>query len=145
MSCSKNSTIDYMVERMLIKPNMELYTPTPSKRLTEKIDKLTNLAKSKYGVDMGPLFFIKSRTISTGNQLLVGSAAITSKVRVEPNDVAFEAIDRSVRQQMNEREIELRQKKMEQEVTALEQEGNYIVSEGEVVIPTDLPRINIKC
>lgn len=125
---------------------MELYTTQPSKRLLDKIDKLTNLAKSKYNVDMGPLFTIRSRNVSTGNQLMIGSDAFTSKIRLEPNEAAFEAIDRSKKQEANEKEQELRNKARENEALALQEEGNYVISsEGDVIVPTNFPKINIKC
>lgn len=132
-----------MVEHMLVKPNMELYTPLPTVRLIDKIESLTNLAKSKYGVDMGPLFYIKSRDISIGNYNILGSNSIVTKIRLEPNDPAFEAIDRSKEQKESELEEQLRIARDEQ---ARQEEGNYIISdEGDIIIPPNLPKINLKC
>lgn len=128
---------------MLVKPNMELYTPLPTVRLIDKIESLTNLAKSKYGVDMGPLFYIKSRDISIGNYNILGSNSIITKIRLEPNDPAFEAIDRSKEQKESELEEQLRIARDEQ---ARQEEGNYIISdEGDIIIPPNLPKINLKC
>lgn len=132
-----------MVDHMLIKPNMELYTTLPTTRLLDKIESITNLAKTKYGVDMGPLFFIRSRDINVGSYAMLGQQSVTTKIRLEPNDPAFDAIDRSKEQE----EYKLRQElRIQRENEQREQEGNYIVSEeGDVVVPSNLPRINVKC
>lgn len=143
MSCSKDSTIRYMVDHMLVKPNMELYTPLPTTRLIDKIASITNLAKTKYGVDMGPLFHIRSRDITVGNYAILGHHSVTTKIRLEPNEPAFDAIDRSKEQEASKLREELRIKR---ETQLREEEGNYIISEeGDVVVPSNLPRINIKC
>lgn len=134
-----------MVDHMLIKPNMDLYTKIPSSRLINTIDKFTNLAKNKYGVDMGPLFYIKSRDISVGNYAVMGNSSLVTKIRVEPNDAAFAAIDVSKTQEENRLKEEMKAQRVIEEVSAIQEEGNYIVSEGEVIIPDNLPRINIKC
>jgi hypothetical protein len=152
MSCSKQSAVKYLVDKNLVKPNMELYTPLPTNRLSKTIDRLTSLAKTKYGVDMGSLFAVKFRDIEVGNYLTLGSAATVTRVRLEPNDAAFEAIDRSEAQEAfnEQRQIDnYRIQKMGQyvrEVEEIEREGNYIVNEdGEIVVPTSLPQINVRC
>ena len=152
MSCSKQSAIKYLINKQLIKPNMELYSPIPTKRLSDTIGKLTTLAKTKYGVDMGDLFRIRFRDIDVGNYLKIGSAATVTKARVEPNDAAFDAIDRSVTQEemRQQRELDERRFQKEREIIVsyeeIQKEGNYIVSdEGEIQVPTSLPKINVRC
>jgi len=131
---------------------MELYTPLPTKRLSDTIDRLTKLAKNTYHVDMGDLFTLKFREVSRGDYLVLGSSAVATKVRVEPNEPAFDAIDRSKAQS----EIALqRQKEQEHykqlgqvavEYDDIQKEGNFVVSEeGDVQVPTSLPKINIRC
>jgi len=146
MSCSKDSTLKYMIEHMLVKPNMELYTTLPSSRLIDTIATLTAKAKTKYGVDMGDLFRIRSRDISIGNYSTMGQSSIVTKIKIEPNDTAFEAIDRSKAQIENDLKEQSAQQIRKQEVENIQKEGNYIVSEeGDIVIPDNLPQINIKC
>jgi len=90
-----------LVSRNLVKPTMELYSQLPTKRLSDAIEYLTNLAKSKYKVDMGDLFRLRFRDIQVGDYLTLGSASVITKIRLEPNDAAFEAIDRSKAQENN--------------------------------------------
>lgn len=152
MSCSKDSTIKYLVDKKLIKPNMELYTQLPTARLSKTIDRLTGIAKSKYGVDMGPLFSLKFRDVEVGNYLILGSGATVTKVRVEANDPAFEAIDRSKAQEENKMEKELNDKRLAEmgkvrvEYEQIQKEGNYIINDdGDIAVPSSLPQINVRC
>ena len=152
MSCSKQSAIKYLIDKNLVKPNMELYSPIPSKRLSDTIDRLTKIAKSTYGVDMGDLFRVKFRDVQVGNYLILGQASTLTKARLEANDPAFEAIDRSKAQEIfrQDREIEEMRTKQEKQVQieyeSIQNEGNFIVSdEGEIQVPSSLPKINVRC
>ena len=75
----------------------------------------------------------------------MGNSSLVTKIRVEPNDAAFAAIDVSKTQEENRLKEEMKAQRVIEEVSAIQEEGNYIVSEGEVIIPDNLPRINIKC
>lgn len=145
MSCSKDSAVDYLKKKALIKDNMELYTKLPTARLIDTIDKLTDLAKSKYGVDMGPLFRIRTRDVSIGNYATMGNSSIVSKIRLEPNEEAFSAIDGSKMQENMKMERQFQQESRNREIAKIEEEGNYMVSEEGDVLPSVLPKINIKC
>lgn len=152
MSCSKDSTVKYLIDKKLVKPNMELYTPLPTERLSKTIDSLTKIAKDKYNVDMGKLFNIRFREVSRGNYLTLGSSSIVSKIRLEPNEAAFEAIDRSKAQEDNKLEKELNDKRYDvmgkhnTEFVKIQEEGNYIVNDdGDIVVPSSLPQINVRC
>lgn len=152
MSCSKNSAIKYLIHKNLVKPNMELYTVTPDKRLVSTIESLTKLASSKYNVNMGDLFRIRFRDIDKGNYLNLGSSITATKARLEPNDPAFEAIDVSVQQEYNKQEAELNNFRIQQEqkiknnYQEVENTGNIVTSDqGEVNSPKNLPKINIRC
>lgn len=152
MSCSKDKATKYLLDRQLVKPNMELYTSLPTNRLTTAIDKLTQLAKTKYQVDMGPLFSLKFRDIQVGDYLTMGRSSVVTKIRVEPNDAAFDAIDRSPSQEKIQQEERIRQLRREidaqvtREYIQIQEEGNFVVSEdGEVSVPSFLPKINIQC
>ena len=152
MSCSKDSTVKYLIDKKLVKPNMELYTPLPTERLSKTIDSLTKIDKDKYNVDMGKLFNIRFREVSRGNYLTLGSSSIVSKIRLEPNEAAFEAIDRSKAQEDNKLEKELNDKRYDvmgkhnTEFVKIQEEGNYIVNDdGDIVVPSSLPQINVRC
>ena len=152
MSCSKQSATKYLIDKNLVKPNMELYSPIPSKRLSDTIDRLTRIAKSTYGVDMGDLFRVKFRDVQVGNYITLGQASTITKARLEANDPAFEAIDRSKAQEIfrQDREIEemrtKQQRQIEAEYETIQNEGNFIVSdEGEIKVPSSLPQINVRC
>lgn len=152
MSCSKNKAVKYLIDKQLIKPNMELYGSLPTKRLSDTIDRLTSLAKKTYGVDMGDLFSLKFRDVSRGDYLVLGSSAIVTKVKVEPNDPAFDAIDRSKAQEeiaIQRRKEEDYYKKLGQvkvEYDNIQEEGNFVVTEeGDIQVPSSLPKINIRC
>jgi len=152
MSCSKDSAAKYLIDKNLVKPNMELYSPIPSDRLLDTIEYLTNLAKNKYKVDMGELFKIRHRDVQVGSYILLGNASTVTKARLEANDAAFDAIDLAKQQTdwVEQREIEERrtkeQKSVEIEYQQIQEEGNYIVSEdGEIQVPSYLPKINVRC
>ena len=152
MSCSKNNAIKYLIHKKLIKPNMELYSPIPTSRLSLTIEKLTNLAKTKYGVDMGDLFTIRFRNTSVGNYLTLGSLSVVTRAKVEANTAAFDAIDRSEVQEDMRQQRELEKRRYDQlgqvvvEYEKIQQEGNYIINDdGGIAIPTSLPQINVRC
>jgi hypothetical protein len=152
MSCSRQSATKYLIDKNLVKPNMELYSPIPSRRLSDTIERLTRLAKSTYGVDMGDLFKVKFRDVEVGSYILLGPASTVTKARLEANVAAFEAIDRSKAQETfrQDREVEemrtQQQKQVEAEYEAIQNEGNFIVSdEGEIQVPSSLPQINVRC
>jgi hypothetical protein len=153
MSCSKISATNYLIDKGLVKPNMELYDSTPTQRLVKTIDRLTKRAKTTYGVDMGDLFTIRFRNVDAGNYLNTGSAVPSSKARLEANMPAFEAIDRSPAQiilnqqrQLDERRLE-KQSQITVENEQINDEGDYIVNEDYSLFskPTSLPEINITC
>ena len=152
MGCAKESAVNYLVSKNLVKPNMELYSQLPSKRLSDAIEYLTNLAKSKYKVDMGDLFRLKFREVQVGDYLTLGSSSVVTKIRLEPNDAAFDAIDRSkametmeMYKKLNEHNNQ-RDRNVEAEYINIQQEGNYIVnSEGDISVPAYLPKINVRC
>ena len=152
MSCAKESAVNYLVSRNLVKPTMELYSQLPTKRLSDAIDYLTNLAKSKYKVDMGDLFRLRFRDVQVGNYLTLGSASVVTKIRLETNDAAFEAIDRSktmetmeMYKKLNEQNAK-RDRKIEAEYINIQEEGNYILnSNGDISVPANLPKINVRC
>lgn len=149
MSCSKTSTINYLVSKNLVKPNLELYTPLPTQRLLSTIERLTNTAKTKYGVDLGDLFRIRFRNIDVGNYVNMGSSSTVTRIKLEPNDAAFEAIDRSDAQEYLRQQREQDKKRFSQytiEYSNIQEEGNFIMNEdGEISVPTSLPKINVRC
>lgn len=152
MSCSRKNAVKYLIDKKLVKPNMDIYTALPSERLVDTIDRLTQRAKSVYGVDMGPLFQIKFRDVTIGNYTILGSNSVVTKVRVEPNDAAFEAIDRSKAQEEigNQRRLDEYRKDQEGKVVVeydtIQREGNYIINDdGDIMVPTSLPQINVRC
>lgn len=152
MSCSKQSTINYLVNKKLVKPNLELYSPVITKRLSDTIDTLTKLAKTKYDVDMGPLFTVRYVDVNVGNYLILGASSVVVKSRLVPNDEAFEAIDRSPTVEENKlrREVEEHRMKKLAEITRdyenIQREGNFVLSEdGNIEVPTSMPKINITC
>lgn len=149
MSCSKDKAVKYLIDKMLVKPNLELYSPLPTSRLSKTIDKLTKIAKDTYKVDMGPLFTLKFRELNIDDYLVAGPAATVTRVKLEPNEAAFEAVDRSKAQEeiKNQREVEkARNRVVQRDYEAIQQEGNFIVSDdGEIQVPNNLPKINIRC
>lgn len=152
MGCSKDAATNYLKTRGLVKENMEITTALPTERLTKAIDYLTNLAKTKYDVNMGDLFAIKFREIEVGNYLTMGRQSVVTKVRLEPNEPAFDAVDRSPKKEAmhKQAEIDAYRQQLIGQVTAeyneIQKEGNFVVTEdGEVKVPNDLPQINIQC
>lgn len=148
MSCSKTSAVNYMISKKLVKRNMELYTPLPTLRLSKTIDRLTSLAKTTYGVDMGPLFSLRYRDLEVGNYLTLGSAAVETRILLIPNDSAFEAIDRSPAQERLNRQRQLDERRYNKlgEVTTEYITGETIAdSDGSIPSPTSLPTINVLC
>ena len=151
MSCSQENTNKYLISKNLVKPSLELYTELPSRRLLQTIDSLTSRAKSKYGVDNGPLYQIKYRNIEIGNYLTLGSGSTVTKSRLEPNEGAFEAIDKSDTQRVMSEDYQREQLRMEkqreiiEEQQSIQKEGSYVVSDGEIQVPKDFPQITIKC
>lgn len=115
------------------------------------LDKLTQSAKTKYGVDLGGLYQIKYRNIEVGSYLTMGSSSAEVRSRLEANEAAFEAIDKSETQKVIDVKNELEQKRMQferqvaNEATQIASEGNYVVSEGQIQVPKDFPQIAIKC
>lgn len=151
MSCSKQTTVNYLINKQLVKPNMELYTQFPTERLSNTIDTLTKRAKSVYGVDMGPLFTLQFRDVEKGNYLTQGSLAIVTKTRLRPNDEAFEAIDRSEAQARFKQNREIDEYRNQQmgkitiENERVRSGNNIIMDDGAIPSPTSLPQINIQC
>lgn len=148
MSCSKDSALKDMMRKGIIETNLSV-SDSSSSRLFDYINFVTNIAKNKYKVDMGPLFLIRSKTVGQG---LTGEVLLR---KVEPNEAAFAAIDMSAMMQTMaiEKEIaDARQQAFRQqakEYQDLKTEGNYDVVEGEVVAAVfnskGLPQINIRC
>ena len=151
MSCSKDKAVKYLIDKKLIKPNMELYSQLPTKRLTDTIDRLTKHAKATYGVDMGDLFKLRFRDVNL-DYLITGAAGAVTKIKVEPNEAAFDAIDRSPAQkeiaQQREKEVNYFDNvgQVRREYEEIQREGNFVVSEdGEIQVPASLPKINVRC
>jgi len=148
MSCSKDSTVADMMKKGIVGGDMKI-EGVPSTKTFDYIDSVTNLAKTKYSVDMGSLFQVKFKEIPKG---LTGSRSYAYLI---PNEEAFEAIDRSKAMQKMEyqKELQAEQKKALQnqrrEYENLQAEGNYTVQDGEVVPAVfntgNLPKINITC
>ncbi len=141
-----------MLGKGLINPNMEILTKTPDLRLSKYIDKITNLAKNKYKVNMGPLFSIKYglRKIIPGEKP-IGNTTLTTKIVLIPNEEAFIAIDKSKQKQIQDAENELNRQRYKvlkdqlKEIENIQKEGNYEIDEEGNVVPLNLPKINIKC
>lgn len=152
MSCAKESAVNYLISKNLVKPNMELYSQLPTKKLSDTIEYLTNLAKTKYKVDMGDLFRLRFRDVQVGDYRILGSSSVLTKIKLEPNDAAFDAIDRSKAMEIMEMYKRLneynqqKERQVQAEYINIQEEGNYIVnSEGDISVPTSLPKINVRC
>lgn len=144
----------------MVRKNLATFTlrlpGEPNTRLYDYINRITKLAKNKYNVDMGPLFTIRTREVFTdspGQRMLVDP--IRGYNRLEPNEPAFEAIDRSTAMEVEQLKDkantqlldDMRREGKEWEDRQIE--GNYEVVDGEVVPITfnvgSLPQINIQC
>lgn len=129
---------------------MELYTKLPTKRLSQTIDRLTDLARDKYGVDMGDLFYVKFRDVNLGNYIELGASSTITKVSLTPNEEAFEAIDKSTAQDYAKIQRNMEEKRKQDEITReyqkIQNEGNFVLGEdGEISVPTNFPQINVQC
>lgn len=107
------------------------------KEINTYVNNLTKVAKNKYKVDMGPLFTFRKD----------GSA-----IRLEPNQPAFEAIERS-------RELELEQIKVNvadkistldknsvtEDIGSIETSSPVKAESGTSIVPKGLPSIKLTC
>lgn len=141
MNCSsKDVMIQNMERRGLIEGDLDLKGKPMSSRLYDYVSEMTRLAKSKYGVDMGPLFKMDSR---------VSDFSGKAKVKLVPNDPAFEAIDMSKTMEQNRVDTQIAKNNYNDVVKdnkVREEEGNYHINEeGDVTVPSNLPKISVKC
>lgn len=137
-----------MIGKNLIDKDMEVPFSGMSKDLIKYINWITNLAKTKYKVNMGPLFSTRSGIrLAKEDERKIGASKFTVKVILVPNDSAFDAIDASKQAELNKIEAEVAKEKYrmlkesyDRQIEAQEQ----ITDEGDV-LPLFLPRINVQC
>lgn len=149
MSCSKDKAINHLISQGWIKPTLDLTTSFPNENMLKAIEKMTDRAKDVYEVNMGNLFNMRFKDINLGNYVNLGQSSTLTKIKLEINEAAFEAIDRSAMQQENKRQQEIEEnnrKQLLQDTFENETEGNFMISEeGNVIVPPNFPIINVKC
>lgn len=140
-----------MISKNLIDSTMEIPITGPSKQLSKYITYVTDLAKTKYNVDMGPLFTSRPGIkLADETEKRIGTTKFTTKMTLVPNDAAFNAIDNSKQAEVNRinRDIAKEKQRMIEESYSRQTVANEFINEiGDVVPPPEsfLPEINIEC
>ena len=141
MSCSKDGVVMQMLKKGFVKPNLEVVNAEISPKLFDYLTNITDLAKDKYKVDMGPLFSTTRRNTET----VLGD--VKQSLFLVPNEPAFEAIDKSKQAELNKLNEQVRIAKYQafKDVKIFQEEGNYNVVNGDIIVPNDLPQIKLRC